>query len=104
MKNQLISELARRKVVERYVCRFRFDRELLKDLAQEVYIALLEFPENKIVNLGRQGGLIPFALAIARTMIFSTTSQFYYKYLRYEKYEGGNQFYCEEFSDDQERI
>lgn len=83
-KNEIISKMACDKVIEKYIYHFSEDKELLQDLSQEVYIELLNYPEQKIVEADRLGTLLPFAFKIAKTMMFSETSRFYYKYLRYE--------------------
>jgi len=83
MKNKVIAQMATHRVIERYVSGFHPDRELLRDLAQEVYIELLGYPEKTIVEADRKGTLIFLGFRIAKNMMFSTTSTFYYKYLRY---------------------
>lgn len=77
-KHQIVNELAKNKVVEKLIS--KKTTEHVRDLAQDIYIVLLEKPEEKIVELYNKNELIFFISAIVRNQVFSTTSGYYKQY------------------------
>lgn len=79
-RQEIVAELARNKVVEKMVCRIcktriTFD---LDDLCQMVYLVLLEYDEDKIVELHDHNELQFFINRIIRNNVLSKNSRFYY--------------------------
>lgn len=77
---EIVEELARNKAVEGLVCRIcktplTFD---LRDLCQMVYLILLEYDEDKIVELYDNNELQFFVNRIIRNNVQSKTSRYYY--------------------------
>lgn len=54
--------------------------ELRDDLRQEIFVALCEMPDDKLIALEKSGHLRFYAVRIMLNMIQSKTSRFYYKY------------------------
>lgn len=83
-KSKIIEQIARQRLVERYISGFHPDQELKNELAQETYLALLEYREGVIEKVYQQGMLKFLVFKIAKNLLFSSTSTFYHKYLKYE--------------------
>lgn len=56
----------------------------LKDLSQMVYLAILEYDEDKIVDLWENGGIDFFIARIIINQYRSNNSLFYRQFIRYD--------------------
>ena len=85
-KEEIITLLARGKVVEEMIENTtRGDcADELKDLAQDIYLNLLERDEEQIVSLFKKGQLNYFISKIITNNYFSITSPYYYKYKKFK--------------------
>ena len=85
-KNEIVDAMARERRVEAMVENIA-GRPLagaLKDLAQMVYLAILEYDEDKIVDLWTNGGINFFIARIIVNQYRSNNSEFYKKFIRYD--------------------
>lgn len=78
-KYEIVDALARGRVVERMVRRI-VGRQLddLEDLAQMVYVILLEYDEDKIIDLEEHNQMRFFIARVIMNQYRSTSSPFYY--------------------------
>lgn len=83
-KTQIVNELARKKIVEKLIS--KKTTENLNDLAQDIYLDLLEKPDEKIVELYNNNELIYFISAMIRNQVFSSTSTYYRQYKLSDKF------------------
>lgn len=77
-KAEIITELAEQRVVEnivQVVC--KSSRHDLPDLAQMIYVALLEYDDEKIRSLHDNGQMNYFIVRIVRNQYFSDQSPYY---------------------------
>lgn len=83
-KQDIIEELANQKKVEELIQnitkRTFFE---LEDLAQDIYIHLIDYDDNKIIQLYNNKQLIYFIVRIIYNNYFSKTSRYYYIYKKY---------------------
>lgn len=79
-KVEIAAELARDKVVEQMVCNAARAplSPNLKDLCQLVYLILLEYDEDKIVDLWEHGQIRFFLARIITTQLRSPRSTYHY--------------------------
>ena len=84
-KHHIIEELSRNKKVEELISNITkappTDDE--EDLAQDIYLALLEKDDELIEQLYRDNQLIFFITRMSLNNLRSVTSPYYYKYQRY---------------------
>lgn len=83
-KTQIVNELAKGKVVEKLIAK-KTD-EHIYDLAQDIYLDLLEKPEEKLIELYNNNELIYFISAMIRNQVFSSTSNYYRQYKLSDKF------------------
>lgn len=84
--NEIITELARERIVEqiaRNVCP-RMGAELLADLAQDVYLALLKTDNDKLCDLYEHGTQINYYIVRIIKNNLSQTGNFNMSQLRWE--------------------
>lgn len=97
-RRQIVNELARNKVVEVMVCNIaRADINAdLQDLAQMVYLILLEYEEDKILDLYENDQIRYFIARIIMNQYKSSTSPFYklFKERQHRSREIGECEYC----------
>ena len=85
-KQHIIQMIAKEKKVEEIisnVMKTQLDDNLI-DLAQDIYLTLLEKDDKLIEDLYNKNQLIFYLTRIVINNLKSTTSQFYYKYLKYD--------------------
>ena len=85
-KQAIIEALAREHRIEQMCCAIAHERTLtadMKDLAQTVYLVLLEYDEEKIVDLWNSGALGFFIARIIINQYRSTSSPFYKQIRKY---------------------
>ena len=77
-KNEVVSIIAKEKVVEQIVSNIaKSSDDLLNDLVQEIYLDLLSKSEEKIVNLYETNQLRFFIVRMATNNLFSKNSPYY---------------------------
>lgn len=80
----LVRRLAEEKVVEGLIKKeVPTHKPEYSDLAQDIYIDLLEKPEEKLVRLESASLLRPYLSKMVRNNIHSNSSRFYYQYRRF---------------------
>ena len=79
-RQEIVAKLAQEGIVEQMCANIAHVRELtpdLKDLAQTIYLVLLEYDEEKIVDLWESNAIGFFIARIAANQYNSKTSPFY---------------------------
>lgn len=83
-KYEIISNLASEQAVEQMIQNIcHSDAPELNDLAQEIYLALLEYRDDRIIELYEAQQLRYFIVRIISNQYFSITSPFYMRYRRF---------------------
>lgn len=86
-KTDIINKIATDQLVEKIVFKLiassknRFD--LPADLVQDIYLMLLEKDDTIIENLYYKKEIGYYILGVAKNQIFSNTSPYYYKYIKF---------------------
>lgn len=79
-KNEIIEQVAKSRLVENTIesmTHQEMDYDLC-DLSQMIYEALLNQPEDRVVDLWNNNEMPYFIIGIVRNQAFSNTSKFYY--------------------------
>ena len=77
-KNEVVSIIAKEKVVEQIVSNIaKSADDLLNDLVQEIYLDLLQKDEDKIVKLYESNQIRFFVVRMVTNNLFSKNSPFY---------------------------
>ena len=86
-KQEIIGEWARNRIVEQLLStQTRHNgNPYIGDLAQDIYIILLNEDDELVERLYREGALAYYTIRIIKNNLCSTTSEFYYKYQRFRK-------------------
>ena len=84
-KNAIIEELARGRQVEEILERNNISSPYVSDLAQDIYVQLLEKDGAIIEGLYERGELLYFVRKMITNNIFSVTSPYYRKYEDFRK-------------------
>ena len=87
-KNDIIEQLAKEKKIEEIVRNIvgkNNKRPEIDDLVQMVYLILLEYDEDKIVNMYNKKQLIFFITRIVLNQFNSSNSRFHYIYRKWSK-------------------
>jgi len=79
-KNFIIEELAKGKQVEEILKKKNISSPYVSDLAQDIYVQLLEKDYALIEGLYERGELLYFVHKMITNNIFSVTSPYYRKY------------------------
>ncbi len=86
-KREIIDECAKRRMVEQLLStqtQYK-SNPYIDDLAQDIYIILLNEDDELIERLYNEGVLVFYTIRIIKNNLCSTTSEFYYKYQRFRK-------------------
>lgn len=83
-KQDIIENLAKSRTIEVFAKKF-CKSPYVDDLCQDLYIALLEKPDDLIIELYEKKELIYYIRKMLRLNINSTTSPFYSKYEKFRK-------------------
>lgn len=90
MVTKILDELERENIVRDICMNMNVSPNDIDDLIQEVYIILLEYSPNKIIELYEKKQLKFFIVGILRRQYYSNTSPFYKKYKKYYTLVDGN--------------
>lgn len=84
MKQNIINKIAKDRMVETIVSNVTKNNGLedYKDLANDIYLELLEKDEEVIDNLYEKGNLNFYITRMVLNNVDSKTSRFYYKYIK----------------------
>lgn len=83
MLKRIIEELYREKVIRSIITNMNVFEGDVEDLEQEIYTILLEYDEQKIIEMYNKKQLKFFIIGIITRQYFSKTSPFYKKYKKY---------------------
>lgn len=83
-KKQIINQLAKRKTIENILNKFVKYQSYKDDLSQDLYISLLEKPDDQIIKLYESEQLNYFIVGMIRHNIISKTSPFYKQYKKFQ--------------------
>lgn len=97
---RIIDELERDNVIRDICTNMRVLQNDIDDLIQEVYVILLEYNRDKIIELYKKKQLKFFIIGILQRQYHSNTSPFYKKYKKYYTLVDGNNVNKSEVNDD----
>ena len=97
---KIIDELERNNVIRDICTNMRVQLNDIDDLTQEVYLILLEYNRDKIIELYQKKQLKFFIIGILQRQYHSNTSPFYKKYKKYYTLVDGNNVNNSEVNDD----
>jgi len=80
----IVEELAKTRVVETMVENMNIN-DYPDDLAQEIYLILLEYDNDKLKDIFDKKQINFFLSRIIMNQVFSKNSPFYYKYKRWDE-------------------
>ena len=89
-KDKIITELAKEKAVETMCINMGVEQAYFDDLVQEIYVILLEYDDNKIINMYEKNQIKFFITRIIKNQYFSKNSPFYKKYKMYDQRQDNN--------------
>lgn len=99
-RNNIISEIYRKGVIEELLKNMGVPKNDIDDLKQEIAIILLEYDEKKIIEMYEKKQLKYFIVQIIKYQYFSNTSPYYKKYKKYYSILDGNTMNKEEQNED----
>lgn len=97
---KIIDELEKDNVIRDICTNMRVQLNDIDDLTQEVYLILLEYNRDKIIELYKKKQLKFFIIGILQRQYHSNTSPFYKKYKKYYTLVDGNNVNKSEVNDD----
>lgn len=85
-KNKIINQLAKDKALETIInnVAHNLPDNHKQDLAQDLYLDLLNKPDDLIINLYNANQLNFFLARMVTNSIYSTTSRYYYDYVKWD--------------------
>ena len=84
-KQDIITIIHKEHWIEDIIKKYNLDGSLKDDFIQEMYLILLEYNEDKIIELYSKNQLKYFLIRICVNNYKSTTSPWYKKYMKYNK-------------------
>lgn len=90
MIKKILDEIERENVVRDICMNINVSPNDIDDLVQEVYVILLEYKPEKIIELWQNKQLKFFIVGIIKRQYHSKTSPFYKKYKKYYTIVDGN--------------
>lgn len=90
MFNKIMTEVYEKKIIRNILENMRVSSTDIDDLEQEVYMILLDYDKDKIIEMYNKKQLNYFCVGIIRRQYNSKTSPFYKKYKKYYQYIDGN--------------
>lgn len=100
MVTKILNELENENVVRDICVNMRVSPNDIDDLIQEVYVILLEYKPEKIVDMYEKKQLKYFIVGVLQRQYHSNTSPFYKKYKKYYTLVDGNYINNDEVNDD----
>lgn len=100
MVSKILIELEQKNVVKDICKNMNISQNDMDDFVQEIYLILLEYDSNKIIELWNNRQLNYFLVGIIKRQYNSTTSPYYKKYKKYYSIVDGNQINKQEINDD----
>ena len=90
MFNKVITEIYEKKMIRSILENMRIADTDIDDLEQEIYMILLDYNKDKIIDMYNKKQLNYFCVGIIRRLYNSKNSPFYKKYKKYYQYIDGN--------------
>lgn len=90
MVTKILDEIERENIIRDMCINMRISPNDMEDLIQEVYVILLEYNPEKIIELYQKKQLKFFIVGILKRQYHSKTSPFYKKYKKYYTLVDGN--------------
>ena len=100
MFNKVITEIYEKKMIRSILENMRVSSNDIDDLEQEIYMILLNYNQEKIIQMWEKKQLNYFVVGVITRQYNSKTSPFYKKYKKYYKYIDGNFVNNEDISED----
>lgn len=100
MVSRIIGDLEREGTVREICENMRVNKNDIDDFVQEIYMILLEYNKDKIIELYNKKQLRYFIVGIVSRQYNSNTSPFYKKYKKYYQYIDGNYVNNEDVTED----
>lgn len=102
MVGKILTECYEDGIIRGILDNMKIPSTYIDDLEQEVYMILLEYDKDKIVELYERKQLKYFIVGIISRQYNSKTSPFYKKYKKYYQYIDGNYVNNEDVEEDNE--
>ena len=83
MINKIIEELETSKMLDMLFANMRIQKEEFDDLKQEIYIIILDYDREKIIEMYEKKQLKYWLVRVISNQYFSKYSTYYYKYRKY---------------------
>lgn len=90
MFNKIMQEVYEKKLVRNILENMRVSPTDIDDLEQEIYMILLEYKQDKIIEMYNKKQLNYFTVGVIQRQYNSKTSPFYKKYKKYYQFIDGN--------------
>lgn len=100
MLSKILIELEEENVLREMCTNMNVNPNDMDDFVQELYVILLEYNQDKIVELYNKKQLKYFIVGIIQRQYHSKTSPFYKKYKKYYSIVDGNQINKQEINDE----
>lgn len=100
MLSKILIELEEENVLREMCTNMNVSPNDMDDFVQELYVILLEYNQDKIVELYNKKQLKYFIVGIIQRQYHSKTSPFYKKYKKYYSIVDGNQINKQEINDE----
>lgn len=100
MFNTIIKEIYEENIVKDIITNMRVKSNDVDDLEQEIYMILLEYNQDRIIELYEKNQLKYFIVGIISRQYNSKTSPFYKKYKKYYTLIDGNYINNEDVMED----
>lgn len=100
MFNTIIKEIYEENIVKDIIANMRVKSNDVDDLEQEIYMILLEYNQDRIIELYEKNQLKYFIVGIISRQYNSKTSPFYKKFKKYYTLVDGNYINNEDVMED----
>lgn len=97
---KIINELERNNTIRELCENMRVSSADIDDLVQEIYLILLEYDNEKVINMYNNKQLKFFLVGIIQRQYHSVTSPYYKKYKKYYNLIDANTINNSELNDD----
>ena len=100
MFNTIIKEIYEENIVKDIIANMRVKSNDIDDLEQEIYMILLEYNQDRIIEMYKKNQLRYFIVGIISRQYNSKTSPFYKKFKKYYTLVDGNYINNEDVMED----